>query len=66
MTPWTIVLIIIAVFALIVLASVIKIVPQKRADIVERLGKYCKTLDAGFHILRPFIDKIFTLDIYHT
>ncbi len=34
------------------------IVPQKQAFIIERLGKYLMTLDAGFHILVPFVDKI--------
>ena len=35
-----------------------RIVPQKKAFIVERLGKYATTLDAGFHVLAPFIDKV--------
>lgn len=35
-----------------------RIVPQKSAYIVERLGKYAKTLDAGFHILVPFFDRV--------
>jgi regulator of protease activity HflC (stomatin/prohibitin superfamily) len=34
------------------------VVPQRSVYIVERLGKYSRTLDAGFHILIPFIDKI--------
>ena len=49
------------VFAFIVLIAIVKtavIVPQKTAFIVERLGKYRCTLEAGFHILVPFIDKI--------
>lgn len=36
----------------------IKMVPTKQAQIVERLGKYHKTLEAGFHALIPFIDKV--------
>ncbi|QBF82513.1 paraslipin [Shewanella maritima] len=36
----------------------IRLVPTKSAYIVERLGKYSKTLDAGFHALVPFIDKV--------
>jgi len=36
----------------------IKMVPTKKAYIVERLGKYFKTLDAGFHALIPFVDKV--------
>ena len=35
-----------------------KVVPQRSVFIIERLGKYSRTLDAGFHILIPFIDKI--------
>ena len=35
-----------------------RVVPQKEAQIVERLGKYSRTLDAGFHVLIPFIDRI--------
>jgi regulator of protease activity HflC (stomatin/prohibitin superfamily) len=36
----------------------IRIVPQKQAYIVERLGKYSNTLEAGFHMLTPFIDRV--------
>lgn len=54
----TIILIGILVFALLVFFKTIRIVPQKQAFIIERLGKYSRTLDAGFHILLPFIDKV--------
>ena len=50
-----------AAFAFIVLVTILKtaiIVPQKTAFIVERLGKYRCTLEAGFHILVPFIDRV--------
>ena len=50
-----------AAVAFIVLLAIIKtavIVPQKTAYIVERLGKYRCTLEAGFHILFPFLDRI--------
>ncbi|MCK4542582.1 MAG: paraslipin [Spirochaetales bacterium] len=36
----------------------IRIIPAKTAMVVERLGKYHKTLEAGFHVLFPFIDKV--------
>ncbi len=36
----------------------IKLVPTKKSYIVERLGNYHKTLDAGFHALIPFVDKV--------
>ncbi|MCO8029829.1 SPFH/Band 7/PHB domain protein [Brevundimonas diminuta] len=47
-----------AVFALIFLFSVIKIVPQGREFTVERFGKYTKTLTPGIHILTPFVERI--------
>ncbi len=57
-TVLTVILVGILLFALVVFFKTIRIVPQKQAFIVERLGKYSKTLDAGFHILIPFIDKV--------
>jgi regulator of protease activity HflC (stomatin/prohibitin superfamily) len=42
----------------ILLLSMIKIVPQRTAIIIERLGKYRATLTAGFQLLIPFIDKV--------
>lgn len=42
----------------ILIASMVKIVPQRTAMIVERLGKYRATFTAGFQILIPFIDKV--------
>jgi regulator of protease activity HflC (stomatin/prohibitin superfamily) len=43
---------------LIIFAKTAIVVPQQNAFIVERLGKYTGTLDAGFHILVPFMDVI--------
>jgi regulator of protease activity HflC (stomatin/prohibitin superfamily) len=49
-----------AIAALVVytILKCIRIVPQKQAYIVERLGKYDKTLDAGLHILWPIVDRV--------
>jgi regulator of protease activity HflC (stomatin/prohibitin superfamily) len=47
-----------AVVALIVLFKTAIVVPQQSAYVVERLGRYAATLDAGFHILTPFVDVI--------
>jgi regulator of protease activity HflC (stomatin/prohibitin superfamily) len=57
-SPLTIILVALLVFAFIVFVKMIRIVPQKQAFIVERLGKYASTLDAGFHVLVPFVDKV--------
>ncbi|WFS62677.1 paraslipin [Pseudodesulfovibrio thermohalotolerans] len=49
------------VFVLVVIVLIIKtavVVPQKSQFVVERLGKYAKTIGAGLHILIPFIDRI--------
>jgi regulator of protease activity HflC (stomatin/prohibitin superfamily) len=53
-----IVLVAIAVIAVVALMKTARIVPQRQAHVVERLGKYHKTLEAGFHILIPFIDRV--------
>jgi regulator of protease activity HflC (stomatin/prohibitin superfamily) len=44
--------------AVIVLAKTAIVVPQQSAYVVERLGRYAGTLDAGFHILTPFVDVV--------
>ncbi len=48
----------IALFLLVVLFKTAIIVPQQNAYVVESLGKYSKTLPAGFHILIPFVDVV--------
>ncbi len=58
MNPSTIILVVIILAVVIAFLSTFKVVPQRSVYIVERLGKYSRTLDAGFHILIPFIDKI--------
>ena len=44
--------------AIVILVKTAVVVPQQNAYVVERLGKYAKTLNAGFHILVPFIDRV--------
>jgi regulator of protease activity HflC (stomatin/prohibitin superfamily) len=53
-----IVLAVVALMVIFTLARTIRIVPQARAGIVERLGRYQRTLDAGLAILVPFIDRL--------
>jgi regulator of protease activity HflC (stomatin/prohibitin superfamily) len=53
-----IVLLAVAFFVLVVLWRTIKIVPQARAGVVERLGRYSRTLNAGLTIVVPFVDRI--------
>ncbi len=45
-------------FIIVVLKKTAVVVPQRNEFVIERLGKYRKTLEAGFHILVPFIDRI--------
>ena len=52
------VLIIIVIFALVILLQTIKIVPQKQVKIIERLGKYHFTAEAGLNIIVPFLDSV--------
>ncbi len=52
------VVLVLAGLIVIVIAKTAVVVPQQSAYVVERLGKYSCTLDAGFHILMPFIDAI--------
>ena len=47
----------IAVVVVLVLAKTALVVPQQSAYVVENLGKYSRTLRAGFHILIPFVEK---------
>jgi regulator of protease activity HflC (stomatin/prohibitin superfamily) len=54
----TIVTVGIVLLVVVTIIRTARIVPQKTAFIVERLGKYAKTLDAGFHILFPFIERV--------
>jgi len=56
--PGFITVFVIAVLAIIVIAKTAKIVPQQSAYVIESLGKYSRTLRAGFHILIPFLEKI--------
>ncbi|MBP1691738.1 MAG: band 7 protein [Bacteroidetes bacterium] len=54
----TLIIIGLIILAFIMLLKTARVVPQKTVFIVERLGKYSRTLEAGFHILVPFIDRI--------
>lgn len=58
MSGLVIVSIVLAIFAFIVIAKTAVVVPQQSAYVVERLGRYHLTLNAGFYILFPFIDSI--------
>ncbi len=58
MTILTVIWIGLFIFAFVILAKSIRVVPQRSAFIVERLGKYKKTLTAGFHVLVPLVDRV--------
>ena len=48
----------IALVVIIILAKTAVVVPQQSAYVIEYLGKYSRTLQAGFHILVPFVERI--------
>jgi regulator of protease activity HflC (stomatin/prohibitin superfamily) len=49
---------VLVIIGILIVASTVKIVPQARAGIVERLGRYNRTLDPGLSIILPFIDRL--------
>jgi regulator of protease activity HflC (stomatin/prohibitin superfamily) len=53
-----IVVLLVLLFMVIVAAKTVRIVPQAQSQVVERLGRYSRTLNAGLHILIPFVDRI--------
>jgi regulator of protease activity HflC (stomatin/prohibitin superfamily) len=53
-----IVLLVVAVFVLFVLGRTVRIVPQARAGVIERLGRYSRTLNPGLAIVVPFVDRV--------
>ena len=53
-----IVLGVIAIFVLLLLAKTVRVIPQARAGVVERLGRYSRTLTPGLTLVIPFIDRV--------
>ena len=51
-------IVVVVIFVIVVLSRAIRIVPQATAGIVERLGKYHKTLSPGLNLLVPFVDRL--------
>src|SRR6266516_2350807 len=58
MTAALIVLLVVAALVLVVLARTVRIVPQARAGVIERLGRYSRTLNPGLAIVIPFVDRL--------
>ena len=48
---------VVAVIVLVLFKTAV-IVPQQNAYVVERLGKFSRKLDAGFHVLIPFLERV--------
>ena len=57
-TALLVLFLLIIVFVVVMLSKTVRIVPQARAAVVERFGKYKATLPAGLNILVPFIDRV--------
>src|SRR6476469_4736467 len=58
MTAGLIVLLVVAGLVLLTLGRTIRIIPQARAGVVERLGRYSRTLDPGLALVIPFADRV--------
>ncbi|HZN44045.1 MAG TPA: stomatin-like protein [Nitrospiraceae bacterium] len=58
MSGGLLIVIVLSFLVILVIAKTARIVPQQSAYVVERLGRYSRTLSAGFHILVPFIDSV--------
>jgi regulator of protease activity HflC (stomatin/prohibitin superfamily) len=58
MTGTIIVAAVLAVLVIVIISKTAVVVPQQSVYVVERLGKYSKTISAGFHILLPFLDRV--------
>src|SRR5712691_1234688 len=56
--PALIAVLVLAALAVVVLGRSIRIIPQAKAAVVERLGRYQRTLEPGVHVLVPFADRI--------
>ncbi len=48
----------VVLFVIVLLAKTVRIVPQARAGVVERFGKYKETLNAGLNVVVPFVDRV--------
>jgi regulator of protease activity HflC (stomatin/prohibitin superfamily) len=53
-----VIVVVLVLLALVTLARTVRIVPQARAGVVERLGRYQRTLNPGLAVLVPFVDKL--------
>ncbi|WP_406071373.1 SPFH domain-containing protein [Micromonospora sp. NBC_01638] len=60
MTTFGVLVLAVAFIAVVTLAKAVRIVPQQRQDVVERLGKYKRTLSPGLNLLVPFVDAVRT------
>ncbi|MYE24744.1 MAG: paraslipin [Gammaproteobacteria bacterium] len=49
---------VLAILAIIIIIKTAVIVPQQNAYVIESLGRYARTLRAGFHVLVPFLDRV--------
>jgi regulator of protease activity HflC (stomatin/prohibitin superfamily) len=57
----TILLIVFVILVVVVITRSVRIVPQARAGIVERFGRYHRTLHAGLNVVTPFVDRLLPL-----
>ena len=64
MPPFLIPLLVLAVVVVAALLMSVKVIQQQQVGIVQRLGKFHKTIEPGLHLIVPFVDQVsYTLDM---
>ena len=58
MTPTLVLLFVLLVFIFVVVFRAIALIPQGEAAVIERLGRYTRTVSGGITLLVPFIDRV--------
>jgi regulator of protease activity HflC (stomatin/prohibitin superfamily) len=58
MDPATIALIVVLIIVVLIVGRTVRVIPQARAGIVERFGRYQRTLTPGLNVVLPFVDRL--------
>ena len=65
MDSFMLIIIIIAIIVVVLVLPNIRVVPQAKSYVIERLGSYFTTWGNGLHVKIPFIDRVFRIIFYY-